>query len=69
MFTTNVGSADRIMRIIIGIIALGVAYYYLTGVGMWIVGIVGVVMIVTALMRTCPAYSLLGMSTCKLSKK
>ncbi|MBV1707149.1 MAG: DUF2892 domain-containing protein [Hyphomicrobiales bacterium] len=69
MFTTNVGSVDRMARIIIGLVLLAVAYFYQTGVGMWIVGIVGVVLIGTALMRTCPAYSLLGMSTCKLEKK
>ncbi len=69
MFTTNVGSTDRIARIIAGLALLAVAYFYQTGAGMWIVGIVGVVLIATALMRTCPAYSLFGMSTCKLSKK
>ncbi len=68
MFTTNVGSTDRILRIIVGVVLLALAYFYLAGVGMWIAGIVGVVLILTALMRTCPAYSLLGMSTCKMSK-
>lgn len=68
MFTTNVGSTDRILRIIVSVVLLALAYFYLAGVGMWIAGIVGVVLILTALMRTCPAYSLLGMSTCKMSK-
>ena len=69
MFTTNVGTPDRIVRIVIGILALAYAYFHLAGIGMWIAGIVGVMMILTALIRTCPAYSLFGMSTCRLTRK
>ena len=69
MFITNVGTTDRIVRIVIGILALAYAYFHPAGIGMWIAGIVGVMMILTALMRTCPAYSLLGTSTCKLVGK
>lgn len=69
MFTTNVGTPDRIVRIVIGILALAYAFFHPGGIGMWIAGIVGIAMIATAMMRSCPAYSLLGMSTCNLDRK
>ncbi len=60
MFRTNVGNADRILRILVGIILIGFA---VTGkIGVW--GYIGIVPLLTGLLRTCPAYSLLGLSTC-----
>jgi hypothetical protein len=60
MFKTNVGSIDRILRIVAGLLLIGLAA---SGtIGVW--GYVGVVPLLTGLLRTCPAYSLLGMSTC-----
>lgn len=61
MFKVNVGGIDRILRIVLGIVLLA-----LVVVGprtMW--GLIGVVPLVTGLFRTCPLYSLLGISTCK----
>jgi len=60
---TNVGGADRIARIIIGLvlIALGV-----TGViGWW--GLIGVVVLATGIVRVCPAYLPFRFSTLKKS--
>jgi DUF2892 family protein len=57
---SNVGSIDRIVRIVLGIVLIGLA---LTGVvGVW--GWVGVVPLVTGAVGSCPLYSALGMSTC-----
>ena len=48
-----------------GLVLIGLAA---TGtVGWW--GWLGVVPLLTGLAGTCPAYSLLGMNTCPLSKK
>ena len=61
MFKVNVGGIDRILRIVLGIVLLA-----LVVVGprtMW--GLIGVVPLFTGLFRTCPLYSLLGISTCK----
>lgn len=61
--STNVGTIDRVIRIIIG---LGLLWYALlaqpTGYN-W-VGWIGVIPIVTALIGNCPLYSILGISTC-----
>jgi hypothetical protein len=60
----NVGNADRIVRIVAGVALIGLA---LTGtIGVW--GYIGIVPLATGLLRTCPLYSVLGMSTCPLQK-
>jgi len=69
--TINVGSADRLARIILGLVL--VVLPFVTSFGLWVnpiaafgVPIVGVVLIVTALFRFCPAYRLFGIRTCKV---
>ncbi|XGA79180.1 DUF2892 domain-containing protein [Halomonas sp. CH40] len=58
---TNVGGIDKIARIAIGALLIVLA---LTGtIGVW--GWIGVVPLATGLLNTCPAYSLLGINTCK----
>jgi hypothetical protein len=61
--TTNVGSIDRIVRIVIG---LGLLWYalYATPTGYNWIGWIGVVPIITALIGNCPLYSILGVTTC-----
>jgi hypothetical protein len=61
-FKTNEGTADRILRIVAGIVGLS-----LTVLGpktSW--GLVGLVPLVTGLAGTCPLYTLLGLSTCPM---
>lgn len=61
-FKTNEGTADRILRIVAGIVLLS-----LTVLGPktpW--GLVGLVPLVTGLAGTCPLYSLFGLSTCPM---
>lgn len=55
----NVGGLDRIVRIIAGLAVLGAGCYFKTW---W--GLVGVVPILTAIFRFCPAYLPLGLNTC-----
>ena len=63
--TQNIGSLDRIVRIVIGVALIAAT---LTGaIGVW--GWVGVVPLVTALMGWCPPYAILGFSTCAMKKK
>lgn len=60
MFKTNVGGIDRILRIVLGLVLIGLA---LAGtIGAW--GFVGIVPLATALMRSCPVYTMLGLDTC-----
>lgn len=57
----NVGSLDRALRIIGGLVLITLV---LTGViGWW--GWLGLPLAVTGLFRFCPAYPLLGINTCK----
>ena len=61
MFTTNVGSADRIARIVLGIVLIALVFVGPRTPWGWI----GVVPLVTGFLRTCPLYSLIGVNTCK----
>ncbi len=61
---SNVGGIDRILRIVVGAALIAAAA---TGtVGLW--GYLGVVPLLTGLFRFCPAYPLLGMSTCPVKQ-
>jgi hypothetical protein len=59
----NVGSFDRIVRIVAGLALIGLAAA--GTIGPW--GYIGVVLLLTGFMRVCPAYSLLGVNTCSTS--
>jgi len=62
--TQNVGGMDRVLRILIGLVLLGLAA---TGtVGWW--GWLGLVPLATGLLGWCPPYQLLGFNTCSLKK-
>ena len=63
----NVGNADRVIRIVAGILILS-AVFLLEGNARWI-GLIGIVPLATGLIRWCPAYSLLGMNTCGIGSK
>jgi uncharacterized membrane protein YfcA len=58
--TRNVGSIDRVLRVLIGL-ALIVASLSGT-IGLW--GYIGIVPLITAFVGYCPAYSAIGMNTC-----
>ena len=59
----NVGSADRMVRIVVGLLLMILAA---TGtIGLW--GWIGVVPLLSGIFRFCPAYNLLGIDTCKTS--
>lgn len=59
--TKNIGGIDRIARIIVGLLLIGLA---VAGViGWW--GYIGIVPLATALIRFCPVYPLLKINTCK----
>ncbi|HED14224.1 MAG TPA: DUF2892 domain-containing protein [Gammaproteobacteria bacterium] len=57
----NVGSMDRMLRIIVGAVIIAVGLYYKNW---W--GAVGLLPLLTALIGWCPPYALFGLSTCKV---
>jgi fatty acid desaturase len=64
MFKSNVGTVDRIARVLLGVVLIALT---LTGaIGAW--GWVGVVPLLTAALGSCPLYSVLGFSTCPMKK-
>lgn len=68
MFKTNVGSADRILRILVGA-ALILWFFLDNGSGFWHwAKLIGVVPLLTGIFSTCPLYSVLGLSTCPMKK-
>lgn len=56
----NVGTFDRVLRIAIGLLLIALAYG--GTIGAW--GYLGIVPLLTGIVRFCPAYKLLGMDTC-----
>jgi hypothetical protein len=67
VFKTNIGLADRVVRIVVGCALIVFALGYLApGTGYNWVGWIGVVPLVTAVFATCPLYSLVGLSTCRV---
>ena len=56
----NVGPIERIIRLIVGVALLTVAYFNQDSWLFW-VGIIGIVPIITAIMQWCPANLVLGL--------
>ncbi len=62
---TNEGTLDRIIRI-----AIGVALLSLTLVGpKSMLGLVGIVPLITGIVGFCPLYRLVGLSTCRVPQR
>jgi len=62
--TSNVGGIDRIVRIVLGLVLIGLT---VTGtVGVW--GWLGVVPLATGAIGWCPPYAIFGFNTCSVKK-
>jgi len=60
----NVGTIDRVVRIIVGIALLaGFALNMVAAPLSYLVVLIGLIALVTGLIGTCPAYSLIGITT------
>ena len=66
MLKKNIGNLDRIIRFIVGA-ALVIAYFVMDNASPWL--LIGVIPLVTSLMSSCPAYTLLGLNTCPMKKQ
>lgn len=65
--STNVGTIDRVLRIVVGLALIALALGYIPGYAPQKWGWIGVVPLLTALIGYCPAYSIFGMNTCSRS--
>lgn len=59
--TSNVGGIDRLLRILVGLLLIGLAVGGV--IGAW--GYLGVLPLATSLIRWCPAYLPFGWTSCK----
>ena len=64
-FNANIGSIDRGLRILIGIVLFALSYAQYFGAYSWIGVVVGGVLMTTAVFSFCPIYGILKMSTAK----
>ena len=64
--STNVGSIDRVLRVLIGLALLAFAFF--SGHSYAWIGYLGVVPLLTAALGNCPLYSILGLSTCPVKR-
>jgi len=60
----NEGTIDRALRVIAGLVLIGLAASGTVGVWGWI----GVVPLLTGLFGFCPAYAIFGLNTCPMKK-
>lgn len=61
--TRNVGTTDRIIRIVLGLIIIGLGVYF----GSWW-GAVGAILLATGLVGWCAIYAPFGISTCGVKR-
>jgi PPE-repeat protein len=68
--TSNVGSADRAIRFVLGValIALGLMHVFTGGLAIAAYA-VGAIALLTGTIGFCPAWSVFGISTCPLKAK
>jgi hypothetical protein len=61
----NVGTVDRVVRIVVGVALIACAAA--GKIGWW--GYIGAVPLLTGLFRLCPLYTILGIRTCPMAAK
>jgi len=61
----NVGNTDRIIRILLGIIFLILAFAVFVSVWKWIFIVLGIIALFTGIVRFCALYPLLKINTAK----
>lgn len=62
----NIGSIDKIIRFIVGIVLLSLLFFVNGNLKYW--GLIGIIPILTAILGYCPLYSILGIKTCRTKK-
>ena len=65
MLKQNVGGHDRILRIFLGL-ALILGFFINADAPMRWLYLLGIVPVVTGLLKSCPLYTILGLNTCPL---
>ena len=63
----NVGSVDKIVRIVVGLGFLSLILILEGNARWW--GLIGLVPLLTGIVNFCPLYALLGLNTCPVKDK
>jgi hypothetical protein len=61
--TKNIGTADKIIRIVLGAAIIILGFFTQSW---W--GLIGILPLFTAFINFCPAYTIFGFTTCKTKK-
>jgi hypothetical protein len=61
---SNVGGIDRILRIVVGLVLIGLTL--MGNIGVW--GWIGIVPLATGAIGWCPPYAIFGWNTCSMKK-
>ncbi len=67
----NVGGVDQKVRLLVGLLAIGIALL-VSGLPTWAtmtLGAVGVIALITGLIGYCPLWTVFGINTCSLKRK
>lgn len=67
MFAKNVGSIDRALRILFGVVLLMGFIFHTEAAYRWAY-LIGIIPLATGLMSSCPIYSIFGINTCPMKK-
>ena len=68
--TKNVGELERGIRLLLGVALLGLAFFHVvTGTMAIVAYVVGAVAVITGLIRFCPAWSVFGINTGRMTQK
>ena len=65
--TKNVGGIDRVLRIVVGLALIAGFFLNTDGAYRWAY-LLGIIPLATGLLSTCPLYSILGVSTCPVTR-
>lgn len=61
LMTSNISSIDRFFRILVGALLVEAGYFWLAAPSSWLAYAVAAILIVTALLRFCPLYRMIGL--------
>lgn len=62
MFKNNIGKVDRTLRLILGVALIAAFFIFPDASWRWFT-LIGIIPLVTALVSSCPIYSILGWSS------
>ncbi len=68
MLKRNVGSVERIIRLVIGVAAI-IAFFMLPEASYRYWLLIGIIPLATGLLSSCPLYTIFGISTCKVKSE